>query len=225
MLEELLGAFVLVFVAEIGDKSQILAMMFATRYKPRSVLLGVLIGAILNHGLAVLLGATLGHMLPVETLTFIAGLVFLYFAYVSLEEEDEDAETGITNYKNIIMTVALAFFIGELGDKTQLTAITLAMDASSPLVVLLGTVSAMVMTSSIGIWIGSRIGPKISKVWIKITSTLLFLICAFAKLIPILRYEMRGGYLLTGATFLVFIFALKILRFMKYNKIKRRFKK
>lgn len=225
MLEELLGAFVLVFVAEIGDKSQILAMMFATRYKPRSVLLGVLIGAILNHGLAVLLGATLGHMLPVETLTFIAGLVFLYFAYVSLEEEDEDAETGITNYKNIIMTVALAFFIGELGDKTQLTAITLAMDASSPLVVLLGTVSAMVVTSSIGIWIGSRIGPKISKVWIKITSTLLFLICAFAKLIPILRYEMRGGYLLTGATFLVFIFALKILRFMKYNKIKRRFKK
>ena len=130
MFQEILKAFTLIFIAEMGDKTQILAMAFATRYPVKKVLLGIGIGAFLNHGLAVLLGSLLSNFIPINTLQLVAGIAFVGFAIWSLKIEEDDEEETPKFQLGPVVTIALAFFIGELGDKTQLTAITLASDST-----------------------------------------------------------------------------------------------
>lgn len=181
MLIEFVRAVSLIFFAEMGDKTQILAMAFATKYKVRNVLLGILIGSFLNHGLAVLLGSALSSVVPVELLQLIAGVSFVGFALWTLKS-DEDEEEEVKKSYGPIVTVALAFFIGELGDKTQLTAIVLATDASYPLFILLGTVTGMVITGGIGIYVGSKLGSKIPEFTIKMVSAAVFMFFGVIKL-------------------------------------------
>ena len=188
---ELLTAFFLIFMAEMGDKTQILAMAFATKYKIKQVLIGIFIGSLLNHALAVLLGANLYRIIPIDTLSIIAGLSFILFGVWNLRQDTEDNEENKTRF-GPILTVSLAFFIGELGDKTQLTAIILATDASSPLLILTGTVLGMVFTGFIGILVGIKLGSKIDEFYIKITASLIFFIFGYIKLL-----ENGSHYLVT----------------------------
>ncbi|ABR49971.1 protein of unknown function UPF0016 [Alkaliphilus metalliredigens QYMF] len=144
MIQEILKAFMLIFIAEMGDKTQILAMAFATRFSVGKVLIGIGIGAFLNHGLAVLIGSYLSQMIPISTIQMVAGIAFLGFALWTLKSDDDQDEPKIQF--GPIATVAVAFFLGELGDKTQLTAITLAADTSYPFMILVGTVTGMIAT-------------------------------------------------------------------------------
>lgn len=205
MIKELIAAFLLVFIAEMGDKTQILAMMFASKYPPKTVLLGVFLGALANHGIAVLVGALLGDIIPVVFLSIIAGAAFIYFAFSSLKVEEE-SEEEVKSLKSAVMTVGMAFFIGELGDKTQLSAITLAMDALYPIVILIGTVTAMVATSILGIVVGNKIGTKISKEMITIGSSIMFFLFGITKLISTLYSVIGIGYILIGSIFVIGIF-------------------
>lgn len=182
MLGEYLHALLFIFIAEMGDKTQILAMMFATKYKMSKVLLGVLIGSFLNHGIAVLFGSFVGGMIPANVLQIIAGSAFIFFALWSLKEDDDEEEKDSTRKLGPIFTVAAAFFIGELGDKTQLTAITLSVDAVYPVLILLGTVSGMLLTSGLGIIVGSKIGDKIPEFAMKIIAYIMFLTFGSMKL-------------------------------------------
>ena len=183
MLTEYIGALVLIFAAEMGDKTQILAMMFATKYKMRHVLIGIFLGSFLNHGLAVAFGRLLGNFIQPNILQTIAGLAFILFSIWTLVVSDDDEEIDTIKKHGAIITVASAFFIGELGDKTQLTAITLAVDASYPFFILLGTVSGMLVTSSLGIFVGSKLGDKIPELGIKLGSSTIFLIFGVMKLV------------------------------------------
>jgi Ca2+/H+ antiporter, TMEM165/GDT1 family len=182
MWNEYLGALLFIFAAEMGDKTQILAMLFATKYKVSKVLLGIFIGSLLNHGIAILLGSLLGGLIDTSILQMVAGVAFIAFAYWTLLSKADESDEPIKSSKSAIVTVAMAFFVGELGDKTQLTAITLSIDAVYPVLVLLGTVSGMLVTSSIGIVIGSKVGDKIPELWIKLFSSLLFLFFGVLKL-------------------------------------------
>src|SRR5690554_2998779 len=161
MIQEMIKAFFLIFIAEMGDKTQILAMAFATRFPVRKVLLGIGLGALLNHGLAVALGSSLSRVVPLSTIQIIAGAAFIGFALWTLKPENGEEEKEPRMQFGPTATVALAFFIGELGDKTQLTAITLAADARYPLLILGGTVSGMIATGALGIFIGKKLGEKI----------------------------------------------------------------
>ena len=183
MLNEMLQAFILVFIAEMGDKTQILAIAFATRYPVKKVLLGIMIGAFLNHGIAVVLGSQLTRIVPMDTVQIVAGIAFVAFGIWSLrmEEEDQEEEKASRTY-GAVLTVALAFFIGELGDKTQLAAITLAAASKHLLLVLAGTVSAMVATSCLGIFVGKKIGNRIPEIGIKTAASLIFLLFGSVKL-------------------------------------------
>ena len=185
MIREFFQAFVLVFVAEMGDKSQLLAMTFATRYPVKKVLIGMLAGALLNDGLAVMLGSLVSSFVPMNTIQLIAGFAFILFALWSLRmEEEEEEEEGSQKFKfGPVLTVATAYFIGEFGDKTQLTAIALASDAGSPLAVLAGTVLGMLATGGIGIFIGKKLGDRMPELAIKLTSAAVFLFFGITKLI------------------------------------------
>ena len=154
MIREFLKAFLLIFAAEMGDKTQIIAMTFATQYKVKEVLLGVFLGVFFNHGIAILLGRYLSKLISMDWIQLIAGFMFVLFGLLALKEEKlEDKKEK--NYGPII-TVALAFFVGELGDKTQLTAMTLSAEGKYPVFILLGTTLGMIATSGLGIYVGVK---------------------------------------------------------------------
>lgn len=185
MIREFIRAFALIFAAEMGDKTQIIAMTFATQYTVREVILGVALGVILNHGLAIILGRYLSTIVPMNLIQIVAGFMFTIFGIMALKDEDMDTlEEG--KKLSPVMTVALAFFIGELGDKTQLTAMTLSTEGNYPLFILGGTTLGMIATSSLGIFVGSKVGDKIPEVSIKIISSLVFLLFGVLKLISVL---------------------------------------
>ena len=207
MLTELVQAFFLIFVAEMGDKTQILAMAFATRYPVRKVLLGVFIGSLLNHGLAVFLGSFISTFVPINLIQIIAGFAFVMFSLWTLKaEEEEDEDASGKGKTGPVLTVALAFFIGELGDKTQLTAITLAVDAAYPIFILSGTVLGMLVTSGIGIFIGRKLGDKIPEFAIKIIASVVFMFFGVTKLIT----NVPKAYL-TPINILIFILVCTVI--------------
>lgn len=212
MIIEILKAFSLIFIAEMGDKTQILAMAFATKYPVKKVILGILIGSFLNHGLAVILGTYISTYFPISTIQIIAGFAFIFFALITLKSDEESEDDNTSNKFGPVITVALAFFIGELGDKTQLTAITLASTAKYPLLILFGTVLGMIATGGIGIFVGRKIGSRIPEFKIKLIATSVFMFFGTLKL-----YQNLPAVLITElsviAYFVVLIFiAYLILR-------------
>ncbi len=215
MTAEYIGALFLIFAAEMGDKTQILAMMFATKYKVRYVLAGIFIGSFLNHGLAVVFGRALGRFIQPSVLQMIAGVAFIAFAIWTLfaNEDDEDAVVEEKKIKGAIGTVAAAFFIGELGDKTQLTAITLAVDAVYPMWILLGTVSGMLVTSSLGIFVGSKIGDRIPELGIKLGSSGIFLFFGVVKLVTSTPESWKNIYVIS----VFFIGLILVVGYLMYR--------
>lgn len=181
MTKEFITAFFFVFLAEMGDKTQLLAMVFATKYKIKEVLFGIFIGSFLNHFLAILIGLFLSNFIDLQVLGIIAGFAFLGFGIWSLQVSDDITKTK-SKYGPVV-TVSLAFFLGELGDKTQLTAITLATEANYPAFILLGTVSAMVMAGVLGIYIGIKLGSRVPDFYIKTLTSLLFITFGLVKVL------------------------------------------
>jgi putative Ca2+/H+ antiporter (TMEM165/GDT1 family) len=182
LVSEYLQALALIFIAEMGDKTQILSMVFATKFKIRQILIGVALGAAMNHGLAIAFGSLLSRYLPIDLLQLIAGFLFVFFAIWSLSAEEDDSEEVKSSYGPIV-TVSLAFFLGELGDKTQLTALTLSVGSTYPLLVLAGTVSGMVLTSFLGILAGIKLGHRIKEVYLKTGAYAIFMFFGLQKII------------------------------------------
>lgn len=182
-----MSAFVLslfvVFVAELGDKSQLMTMTFASRYRVLPVLTGVAIGTALVHLVSVLVGAVLGAALPTGPISILAGLVFLGFALWTLrgdgsdepgeaeQAEEEKVAAAARADRSIALAVGSAFFLAELGDKTQLATITLAAD-NGGLVGLtgvwagatVGMVTADVLALLVGLVLGKRLPEKVIKI-------------------------------------------------------------
>lgn len=213
MTQELLKAFVLIFTAEMGDKTQILAMAFATRFSVKKVLLGIFLGSLLNHGLAVVLGSYISSFIPINVIQIVAGFAFIGFSLWTLKSGDDGDENEKQKSKfGPIVTVAIAFFIGELGDKTQLTAITLATDAVYPLVILGGTVLGMIVTGGIGIIIGKKLGDKIPEFTIKVIAASVFMFFGITKLyhtIPSEYLNLRNVSLFIGVIIIAVFMILK----------------
>lgn len=182
MFTEFIKAFCLIFIAEMGDKTQILAMAFATRYKVKTVLIGIFLGAFLNHGLAVAFGCYISKYIPINTIQIFAGFIFIAFGLWSLKVEEHSENKKIKFNLSPIISIALIFFIGELGDKTQLTAITLSADTLCPICILGGTVCGMMVTGLIGIYVGRKLENKIPITAIKIITTFVFIFFGLNKL-------------------------------------------
>ena len=128
-MDALLLSFGVVFVAELGDKSQLMALAFATRYRLAPVLLGIVAAAGVVMGLSVLVGAAVGDALPTEAVQVLAGLAFLGVAAWTLRGDDDEHEGALAagaRSGSAVVAVALAFFVAELGDKTMLATLTLA---------------------------------------------------------------------------------------------------
>lgn len=175
----------MVFIGEMGDKSQFLALAFATTYPMKTVLGGVSLGIGLNHGLAILAAVFIaGVFKDLAFLQIVAGILFLFFGLSALkmDYDDEEEEAVKASSMGPLFTVVSAFFVGELGDKTQLMAMTLAMNSPRPAVIFLATVSSMILVSLFGILVGKYLGKKIPQVTLSYFAAFLFLLFGTMKL-------------------------------------------
>lgn len=166
-----LQAFGLVFFAELGDKTQLLALSFAGKYKPRDILIGIFIAIILNHGLAIAFGSWLASRVDPAWMNRIVAGLFFFFALWGLRNQEE--EISAKPQASAILAVATAFFLGEMGDKTQLTAAALAA-GGHPVWVLAGTTSAMLASGAMAVLVGEQLFKRIPKKIVKYGVAILF---------------------------------------------------
>lgn len=183
MIYEFIKTFLLIFVAEMGDKTQILLMTCAARYSIIQVLIGIIIGVSLNHGLAIIIGTYISNIINIDILQIFAGAIFIVFGLFALKDEDNGKEKTKILKCGPVLTVAGTFFIGELGDKTQLTAMTIAMESNYPFVVLIGSIAGMIVIGFIGIIVGTALTKKLPSYIIKIISGLIFIVFGLIKLL------------------------------------------
>ena len=155
-----------IILAEMGDKTQLLAMAFATRYVWKTVLWGVFTATLCNHFLAVMVGNYLDHFLPMEYVKTAASAAFIFFGFWAMRGDTLKNEDKRFHYEPF-WTVAIAFFFAEMGDKTQLATVALAADFNTILPVWLGTTAGMVVADAIGIGVGIVLGKKIPERVIK----------------------------------------------------------
>lgn len=174
-LGSLIGAFLLVFLAEFGDKSQLVCMTLAARYRALPVLLGAVLAFAVLNLLAVAVGSVAATWFPREVVLSVVALLFLWFGVQSfMAQEDDEDEARALSLKSVFLSALVMIFLAELGDKTQLAVMGLA-SAEPPVPVWLGATLALAMTSAIGVMAGRALMRYISVIWLHRISGLLFI--------------------------------------------------
>ena len=185
----MLIAFFMIFVSELGDKTQILVMSFSGKQKIVTILLGVALGTFFSHGLAILFGSYIGAINNENVkliLDFATNIIFIIFGLIFLfnkeKEESDENKTGLlsklTNIKlNYILIIAISIAVGELGDKTFLAAIGLGIQyANYKIPLVIGAIMGMVISDLLAIILGKIISKKIPEELMKKISGILFII-------------------------------------------------
>jgi putative Ca2+/H+ antiporter (TMEM165/GDT1 family) len=168
------ASLVFVVLAEMGDKTQLLAMAFATRYKASTVLWAVFVATALNHALAVAVGNYLTTIVPLSTIQIAAAVSFILFGLWTIRGDKLDGEDKRFSFSPF-WTVAIAFFIAEMGDKTQLATVALAAKYHSSVAVWFGTNVGMLIADAIGIIIGIVMGKHIPERAVKWGAAVIFI--------------------------------------------------
>lgn len=173
-------SLIYVFVAEMGDKTQLVALAFATKYKTLTVLAGVFLATFAVHLISVLLGEAVSHALPIFWIKLLAGASFIFFGLWTLRGDalDED-EIKSTTKLGPLLTVALAFFLAELGDKTMLATVTIASEQKDFYGVWTGSTIGMVLADALAIVVGKVMGKNLPQILIKYVGAGVFLISGF----------------------------------------------
>jgi putative Ca2+/H+ antiporter (TMEM165/GDT1 family) len=179
-------AFATVFVAELGDKSQLLTLALATRLRPVPLLAGLGLAIALLCGVAVVAGGLLGLTIPQRPVTIAAGALFIVFGLWTLRPQREDAAAeeakeaevaarSVRSERSQLFAALGAFFFAELGDKTQLATLTLATQRS-PLAVWVGATLGMFTATALALVIGRVLGTRLPEKPIRIAAAVLFLV-------------------------------------------------
>ncbi|MDR2194974.1 MAG: TMEM165/GDT1 family protein [Gallionellaceae bacterium] len=162
-MESLLVSTGVVALAEIGDKTQLLAFLLAARFKkPVPIILGILVATLLNHGLAGALGAWITATISPEILRWALGLSFIGMAIWTLTPDKiEDEEAQIAGKLGVFGATLITFFLAEMGDKTQVATVALAAHYAAPLLVVIGTTLGMLIADVPAVFVGDRLAAKI----------------------------------------------------------------
>jgi len=175
-MEAFLISVGLVALAEIGDKTQLLAIVLAARYgRPWPILAGILVATIANHGLASAIGVYAGGFLDGPWVRWVLGGSFLVFAVWTLipdRLEDKDSAHGTTS--GVFIATLIAFFLVEMGDKTQVATVALAVRFQSIVLVAAGTTVGMMLANAPGVFIGEAAAEKIPLKWIRFAAAAAF---------------------------------------------------
>lgn len=202
-------ALLFVVVAEMGDKTQLLAMAMASKYKAKQVLIGVFIATIFNHALAVAVGSYLSDLIPMNTVKIVAAISFLIFGLWTLRGDKIDDENEKKVKFGPIVTVAIAFFLAEMGDKTQLMTIAISAQYQQPINILMGTTVGMMVADSIGIIGGAWMCKHIPEVYIKWIAGVIFMFFGTLTL-----YSSVPGSMLSAVYVILYLVVTAILIYL-----------
>lgn len=162
-MEALLVSAGVVALAEIGDKTQLLAFILAARFKkPWPIIAGILCATLVNHGLAGALGAWITSVLSPEILRWVLGLSFIGMAvWTMIPDKIEEEETQVAKRVGVFTATLVTFFLAEMGDKTQIATVALAARFHDFFGVVAGTTLGMMLANVPAIWLGERFAHKL----------------------------------------------------------------
>ena len=188
MLAAIFLSFGVVFAAEFGDKSQLLTLTLATRYKALPVLIAVTGATMVLQAISVGVGGVLGAALPTTFINAVAAVAFFGFAIWTLRDDDDDDDVESSpsfTPRRVIFSIAAMFFVAELGDKTMLSSMTLATDRNV-FGTWLGATAGMVSADGLALLLGKYVGDKIPRNLIKYGSASIFVLFGVLMLVEVL---------------------------------------
>jgi putative Ca2+/H+ antiporter (TMEM165/GDT1 family) len=177
VMETYLISAALVALAEMGDRTQLLAIMLASRYrKPVPILLGVFVATLGNHGLAALAGYYLSSLLSAAWFRYVVSLSFVAMALWALvpDKAEDDGKIG-AHHLGVFLTTAVSFFLVEIGDKTQIATAALAARYHDILVVAAGTTTGMMIANIPAVLLGHGMTRVLPIRWLRVGAALLYL--------------------------------------------------
>ncbi len=191
-------SFFLVFLSELGDKTQLLVLSFSTKDRAKNILLGVAVGTFFSHGLAILFGSKLGVLendtfkAYLEIFTYISFLAFGLIGFLPKKENIKNTSSQkssflskLSNFKiSPFIIIAISIIIGELGDKTFLASLGLGINyPNCKISLILGSIMGMVLSNSLALFFGRFLGNKFNPKIINILSNILFIVFGIVGLI------------------------------------------
>ena len=186
-MESLLVSTGVVALAEIGDKTQLLAFILAARFKkPIPIIAGILLATIVNHGMAGALGAWITNTISPDILRWALGASFIGMAiWTLIPDKIEEEETQIASKLGVFGATLITFFLAEMGDKTQIATIALAAHYAAPLMVVIGTTLGMLIADVPAVFVGDRLAAKIPMKLVHSIAAAIFALLGLAALLGI----------------------------------------
>lgn len=193
VVSESVSAMLVVFIAELGDKTQLVALGFGARFRVSLVVAGLAVGYLASSTLSVVVGALAGAALPTDLISIIGGLLFVAFAvWTYLDRPQEPASDSVSipdptskgtgNRLHVVGTVAVALFVAELGDKTMLATATLAARGNA-VAVWIGATIGIFCAGVLGALLGRLLGDRLPERAIRLGASMLFAAFGIALLI------------------------------------------
>ena len=189
MLDSLFISMGVVALAEMGDKTQLLAFILATRFrKPLPIIAGIVAATVVNHGLAGALGAWISSFMSPQVMRWGLGLSFIGMAvWTMTPDEIEEEETRVAKRLGIFGATFVTFFLAEMGDKTQIATIALAAHFAVPFMVVVGTTLGMLLADVPAVVVGNRFAAKIPMKLVHSIAAVIFLVLGLLTLIEVDR--------------------------------------
>ncbi len=173
-----------VFLAEIGDKTQLLSLMLALRFRaPWMITLAILLATLLNHAAAAWVGSLVTDWVSPDVLQYLVAASFFAVALWALIPDKLDEKETTMNGYGVFFTTAFLFFIAEIGDKTQVATILLAAEYSATTMVIIGTTVGMLLANVPVVFFGEKLANKLPLNWIRRGAALLFAVLGVIALI------------------------------------------
>ncbi|MEZ5703214.1 MAG: TMEM165/GDT1 family protein [Burkholderiaceae bacterium] len=180
-----------VALGEMGDKTQLLAMLLAARFKkPLPIILGILVATLANHALAGAVGGWVANALGPDVLRWVIGLSFIAMAVWMLvpDKLDDDLEVKEVAVWGVLGTTVLAFFLAEMGDKTQIATVALAARYTDLVWVVAGSTLGMMLANVPAVYLGDKVAKRLSMAWVHGISALIFVVLGLMTLFNLGRF-------------------------------------
>lgn len=184
-MESLLVSTGVVALAEIGDKTQLLAFVLAARFKkPLPIIAGILVATVVNHGLAGAVGAWITAVISPEILRWVLGVSFLAMAiWTLIPDKIEDEEMKVASKLGVFGATLVTFFLAEMGDKTQIATVAMAATYPNPVWVVVGTTLGMLIADVPAVFVGDKFAAKIPMKLVHTVAAAIFALLGLATLL------------------------------------------
>lgn len=198
-----LHTFLLILIAEMADKTQLMMMALTTRYRIHTVTFGMILGVLAISGLSVLAGDLIGDVIPMPIIQTIASLLFLIFGLTSLKADHDHQEKTRKIARFPLISIAFTFLFAELGDKTQLATVAIAAHHPQHITIFLAASLGLIIANLLGIFAGKFIFKYFSEATVKVISAGFFLLFGSMNLFQIIPYSLP--IIIAYSTLLMFL--------------------